>query len=285
MDGQRLRVVTRRRALHGMTRFSNGSAKVFCAPGEGAARTMPADRTDSEGFLRFLEAVRRNCGKFVMVLDNASYHDSGPVREGVEKMESAGMIFLPPSPCVALPLLTPGALWHADRRRRACAVPVLGSCPRSSDAPRWRPCPLWPPRRMPYGPVRRFWPRGPLWIARPDDPVARVRLRPSGRPACGSRQARLGQPAAKKHGTASAGLMREYGMRLEKTRKSLPAVARLRAGRGSRAGLQADSQTSGSSLPPPPVDGVAATASLSVVEVCRRRRGWCTVLPHPGCWE
>ena len=54
-----------------MTRFSNGSAKVFCALGEGAVLTMPADRTDSEGFLGFLEAVRRSCGKFVMVLDNA----------------------------------------------------------------------------------------------------------------------------------------------------------------------------------------------------------------------
>ena len=60
-----------------------------------------------------------------------------------------------------------------------------------------------------------------------------------------SRQTRPGQPAAKKHGTASAGLAREYGMRLEKTRKSLPAVARLQAGRGFRAGLQA-----GHSRPP-----------------------------------
>ena len=133
---------------------------------------------------------------------------------------------------------------------RACAAPVLGSCPRSSDAPRWRPCYLWPPRRMPHGPVRRFWPRGPLWAARPDDPVARVRLRPSGRPACGSRQTRLGQLAAKKYGTISADLMRQYGTHPEKTHKSLPAVARLRADRSSRASLQADSQTPGS--PPAP---------------------------------
>ena len=66
-----------------------------------------------------------------------------------------------------------------------------------------------------------------------------------------SRQTRLGQPAAEKYGTASVGLMREYGMRLEKTRKSLPAVARLQAGRGSKASLQADSQTPGS----PPCGG------------------------------
>ena len=46
--------------------------------------------------------------------------------------------------------------------------------------------------------------------------------------------------------------MRQYGTHLEKARKSLLAVARLQAGRGSRAGLQADSQTPGS--PPPCVN-------------------------------
>ena len=61
-----------------------------------------------------------------------------------------------------------------------------------------------------------------------------------------SRQTRLGQLAAKKHGTASAGLMREYGTHPEKTHKSLLAVACFQAGRSSRAGLQADSQTPGS---------------------------------------
>ena len=54
---------------------------------------------------------------------------------------------------------------------------------------------------------------------------------------------------------------------MEKTRKSLPAVARLRAGRGSKAGLQANPQTPGS--PPPRVGGVAATATLSVVVACK----------------
>ena len=49
-----------------------------------------------------------------------------------------------------------------------------------------------------------------------------------------SRQTRLGQPAAKKHGTASAGLVRQYGMRLEKARKYLPAVVCLQAGRCSK---------------------------------------------------
>ena len=53
-----------------------------------------------------------------------------------------------------------------------------------------------------------------------------------------------------KNRTTSAGLMREYGVYPEKTRKYLPAVARLHAGRSSKAGLQADLQTPGS--PPPP---------------------------------
>ena len=43
----------------------------------------------------------------------------------------------------------------------------------------------------------------------------------------GFRQTRLGQLAAKKYGTVSAGLMRQYGTHLEKTRKFLFAVARL----------------------------------------------------------
>ena len=70
----------------------------------------------------------------------------------------------------------------------------------------------------------------------------RVLLR-SGR----SMQTRLGQLAAEKYGTVSAGLMREYGMHLGKTRKYIPSVVRLQAGRGSRASLQACMQ---GSLPP-----------------------------------
>ena len=45
----------------------------------------------------------------------------------------------------------------------------------------------------------------------------------------GFRQTRLGQLAAKKHRTVSAGLVRQYGMRLEKARKYLPAVVCLPA--------------------------------------------------------
>ena len=50
----------------------------------------------------------------------------------------------------------------------------------------------------------------------------------------GFRQTRPGQPAAEKYGTISAGLIREYGLHLEKTRKYLPAVVCLQAGRCSK---------------------------------------------------
>ena len=79
-----------------------------------------------------------------------------------------------------------------------------------------------------------------------------------------SRQTRLGQLTAKKYGTVSAGLMRQYGTHLEKTRKSLLAVARLQAGRSSRAGLQADSQTPSSS----PASAASRRDADDVVE-CR----------------
>ena len=56
----------------------------------------------------------------------------------------------------------------------------------------------------------------------------------------GFRQTRPGQPAAKKYGTVSAGLMREYGTHLEKTSKYLPTVARLQAGLNAEPHCDAD---------------------------------------------
>ena len=74
-------------------------------------------------------------------------------------------------------------------------------------------------------------------------------FRPHSRTVGESWQTRPRQPAAKKHETISADLMQEYSTHLKKTRKSPLAVARLQAGRGSRASLRANSQTPGS--PPP----------------------------------
>ena len=101
------------------------------------------------------------------------------------------------SPRAALPPLTPPvgrplACRQAPPRVRGSRPRILstavGCAAQGAWPPHWRPCPLWPPRRMPNGSVRRFWPRGPLWAARPDDPVARVRLHLGGRPACGAQE-------------------------------------------------------------------------------------------------
>ena len=80
-------------------------------------------------------------------------------------------------------------------------------------------------------------------------------------------QTRLEQLTVEKHKTVSADLTRQYGTHLEKTRKSLLAVARLPAGRSSRASLQANSQTPSS--PPPYVD---ADDTGAVAASSRRRR-------------
>ena len=101
------------------------------------------------------------------------------------------------SPRAALPPLTPPvghplACRQAPPRVRGSRPRILstavGCAAQGAWPPHRRPCPLWPPRRMPHGPVRRFWPCCPHWAARPDDPVARVRLRLGGRPACGSQK-------------------------------------------------------------------------------------------------
>ena len=101
------------------------------------------------------------------------------------------------SPRAALPPLTPPigrplACRQAPPRVRGSRPGILSTAvecaAQGAWPPHWRPCPLWPPRRMPHGPVLRLWPRGPLWAARPDGPVARVRLRLGGRPACGAQE-------------------------------------------------------------------------------------------------
>ena len=79
-----------------MTRLAGGTVKAFCALGERSVRVMAADSADSKGFLRFLREIREIHSRFVMVLDNTSYHKSGKVREGVEAMEGIELIFLPP---------------------------------------------------------------------------------------------------------------------------------------------------------------------------------------------
>ena len=77
---------------------------------------MPADSASSEEFLRFMRAIRESHGKLIIVLDNSPYHKSGTVREGLEKMEGAELIFLP----IYTPQLNPAeGLVAAFKRRLA----------------------------------------------------------------------------------------------------------------------------------------------------------------------
>ena len=98
-------------------------------------------------------------------------------------------IALPPlTPPVGRPLACRQALPRVRGSRLGILSTVIEHAAQGAWPPHWRPCYLWPPRRMPHGSVRRLWPRGPLWAARPDDPVELVRLRPGGRPACGAQE-------------------------------------------------------------------------------------------------
>ena len=77
------------------------------------------------------------------------------------------------SPRAALPPLTPPvghplACRQAPPRVRGSRPRILstavGCAAQGAWPPHRRPCPLWPPRRMPHGPVRRFWPRAPFGL-------------------------------------------------------------------------------------------------------------------------
>ena len=125
-------------------------------------------------------------------------------------------------PCVALPPLTPGTA--------ARAAPVPGSCPRSSDAPRRRPCYLWPPRRMPHGPVRRFWPRGPFGLRGPTIPWrASGCALAAGRPA-GPKKAR--RPAGTGSAASAGRRGRDDPVCARKACRRVPASGRAGQDRG-----------------------------------------------------
>ena len=84
-----------------LTSFSKESVKVFCAVGEGRLHVWTADATNSKTFVTMLRRPHRKYPKFVMVLDNASYHKSATVRKYVESIKrnprkGMDLIFLPP---------------------------------------------------------------------------------------------------------------------------------------------------------------------------------------------
>ena len=85
------------------TSFSKESVKVFCAVGEDRLHVWTADATNSKTFVTMLRRLHRKYPKFVMVLDNASYHKSATVRKYVESIKrnprkGMDLIFLPPTP-------------------------------------------------------------------------------------------------------------------------------------------------------------------------------------------
>ena len=83
------------------TSFSKESVKVSCVVGEARLHVWTADATNSKTFVTMLRRLHRKYPKFVMVLDNASYHKSATVRKYVEPIKrnprkGVDLIFLPP---------------------------------------------------------------------------------------------------------------------------------------------------------------------------------------------
>ena len=83
------------------TSFSKKSVKVFCAVGENELNVRPADAANSDEFADALKELHGKHPKFVMVLDNASYHKSHTVRKYLEAIKrdpqkGIELIFLPP---------------------------------------------------------------------------------------------------------------------------------------------------------------------------------------------
>ena len=67
--------------------FSKKSVKVFCAVGETELHVRPADAANSDEFVDFLKELHGKYPKFVMILDNASYHKSHTVKEYLDAIE------------------------------------------------------------------------------------------------------------------------------------------------------------------------------------------------------
>ena len=95
--------------------FSRESVRIFGAMSQDDLRIRIVNSTNSETFLQFLEEIRRDCGPFYMVLDNASYHKSKSVREYVDSTgDDVDLEFLPPY----TPQLNPVETVWSDLKRR-----------------------------------------------------------------------------------------------------------------------------------------------------------------------
>ena len=70
---------------------------MFCAAGGDALLAMPADCTNSDEFIDFLDMIHRAYGEASMMPDNTSYHKFEKVEKRPEELNGdIELIFLPP---------------------------------------------------------------------------------------------------------------------------------------------------------------------------------------------
>ena len=78
-------------------KFSTRSVRMFGALASNRIHAKEVESTNSETFVDFLKDMRQTYGRFVMVLDNASYHKTDMVKNFVKGAgEDVRLIFLPP---------------------------------------------------------------------------------------------------------------------------------------------------------------------------------------------
>ena len=77
--------------------FDTKSVKFFGALKDGKIHMRCSDKLNSETFIDFLKEMLEIYGKFVMILDNASYHTSTTLNDFIESThDNIKLIFLPP---------------------------------------------------------------------------------------------------------------------------------------------------------------------------------------------
>lgn len=89
----------RRTGNHDTTKisFSKQSTKVYGILGEDGYDIYPVSKLNSNTFVAFLKKIWTKYEKFVLILDNASYHTSGKVKDFIESTNGRiKLIFLPP---------------------------------------------------------------------------------------------------------------------------------------------------------------------------------------------
>ena len=100
------------------TGFSTRCVRMFGILGKDGHHVQTAEATNSRTFVDFLKWVRLKYPKFVLVLDNASYHKSGTVMDYLAYVNGdIRLVFLPPY----TPQLNPTEiLWREIKRPLSC---------------------------------------------------------------------------------------------------------------------------------------------------------------------